>query len=89
MAAKLTRLTQKIEIQLHLVTAVPFAVVAPGGQSGNFWIQHRMCVCVCVCVCVCSLSEIQHMVKRYMDVACHQGVEVLPRSFVDVSTRRK
>jgi len=31
MAAKLTRLTHKIAIQLHLV-----AVLAPGGQSGNF-----------------------------------------------------
>jgi len=41
MAAKLTRLTHKIAIQLHLVTAVPFAVLAPGGQSGNFWIHPR------------------------------------------------
>jgi len=23
------------------VTAVPFAVLAPGGQSGNFWISPR------------------------------------------------
>jgi len=38
MVAKLTRLTHKIAIQLHLVAAVPFAVVAPGGQSGNVWI---------------------------------------------------
>jgi len=30
MAAKLTSLTHKIAIQLRLV--------APGGQSGNFWI---------------------------------------------------
>jgi len=36
MAAKLTRLTHKIAIQLHLVAAVPFAVLAAGGQSGNF-----------------------------------------------------
>jgi len=37
MAAKLTRLTHKIAIQLHLVAeTVPFAVLAPGGQSGNF-----------------------------------------------------
>jgi hypothetical protein len=39
MAAKLTRLTHKIVIHLHLVTAVPFAVLAPGGQSGNFRIH--------------------------------------------------
>jgi len=34
MAAKLTSLTHKIAKQLHLVpSAVPFAVLAPGGQS--------------------------------------------------------
>jgi hypothetical protein len=32
MAAKLTRLTHKIATQLQL---------APGGQSGNFWIHPR------------------------------------------------
>jgi hypothetical protein len=41
MAIKLTRLTHKTAIKLHLVTAVPFAVLAPGGQSGKFWIHHR------------------------------------------------
>jgi len=35
MAAKLTKLTHKIAI------AVPFAVLAPGGESGNFWIHAR------------------------------------------------
>jgi len=44
MAAKLTRLTHKIAIQLHLVAAVPFTVLAPGGQSGNFWIHPRIVV---------------------------------------------
>jgi len=44
MAAKLTRLTHKIAIQLHLVAAVPFAVLAPGGQSGNFWLHPRITV---------------------------------------------
>jgi hypothetical protein len=31
----------KMAIQLHLMAAscVPFAVLAPGGQSGNFWID--------------------------------------------------
>jgi hypothetical protein len=38
MAAKLTRLAHKIAIKLHLVAAIPFAILAPGGQSGNFWI---------------------------------------------------
>jgi hypothetical protein len=35
MAAKLTRLTHKIAIQLE--RAVPLALLVPGGQSGNFW----------------------------------------------------
>jgi hypothetical protein len=41
MAAEFTGLTHNIAIQLHLVwqRAVPFAVLAPGGQSGNFWIH--------------------------------------------------
>jgi hypothetical protein len=40
MAAKLTRLTHKIAIQLQVMAgAVPFTVLAPGGQSGNFWIH--------------------------------------------------
>jgi hypothetical protein len=44
MAVKLTRLTHKIAIQLHLVadSYVPFAVLAPGGQSGNFWVPPRI-----------------------------------------------
>jgi len=39
MATKLTRLTYKIAIQLNLVaeSCVLFAVLASGGQSGNFW----------------------------------------------------
>jgi hypothetical protein len=41
MEAKLTRLTHKIAIQLNLVTALPFAVLSPDGQSGNFWIHPR------------------------------------------------
>jgi hypothetical protein len=41
MAAKLTRLTHKIAMQLHLVAAVTFTVIAPGGQFGNFWIHYR------------------------------------------------
>jgi hypothetical protein len=42
MAAKLTRLTHKLVIQLHLVAeSLPFAVLAPGGQCGNFWIHPR------------------------------------------------
>jgi len=42
MVAKLIRPTHKTVIQLHLVRAVPFAVLAPGGQSGNFWIHPSM-----------------------------------------------
>jgi hypothetical protein len=43
MAAKLTRLTHKIAMQLHLV-AVSCTICssrATGGQDGNFWIHHR------------------------------------------------
>jgi hypothetical protein len=40
MAAKLTRLTHKIAIQLtYWQRAVPFAVLAPVGQFNNFWIH--------------------------------------------------
>jgi hypothetical protein len=43
MAVKLTRLAHKIAIQLHLVAENgPFAVLAPGGQSGKFWIYPRI-----------------------------------------------
>jgi len=34
-------MTHKIAIKLHLLTALPFAVLAPGGQSGNFRIHSR------------------------------------------------
>jgi len=45
MAAKLTELTHKIAIQLHLVAEnLPRAVLAPGGQSGNFWIHPHICI---------------------------------------------
>jgi len=43
MVSNLTRLTHKIAIQLHLVTALPFAVLTPGGQSRDFWIH--LCKC--------------------------------------------
>jgi len=43
MEAKLARLTHKLAIQLHLVIVIPFAVLAPGGQSGNCWIHPRIC----------------------------------------------
>jgi len=39
MAAKLTILTHKIAVQQRVV---PFAVLAPGGQSGNVWIHPRI-----------------------------------------------
>jgi len=42
MAIKLTRLTHKILIKLRLVAeSLPLAVLALGGQSGNFWIYPR------------------------------------------------
>jgi len=39
MAAKLTRLTHQIAIQLHLVAKSCTVCLAPGGQSGNLWIH--------------------------------------------------
>jgi hypothetical protein len=42
MAAKLTRLAHKIAIQLHIAAeSYTIAVLAPGDQSGNFWIHPR------------------------------------------------
>jgi hypothetical protein len=49
MAAKLTRQTDKITIQLHLVVeSCIFAVLAPGSQSGNFLIHPLMYQMKCV-----------------------------------------
>jgi hypothetical protein len=43
MAAKLTRVTHKIAIQLHLMAeSCTIEFFAPGGQSGNFWIHPRI-----------------------------------------------
>jgi hypothetical protein len=49
MAAKLTRVTHKIAIQLHLVVeGSSFAVLAPGGQSGNLRIhRHSWYIYMC------------------------------------------
>jgi len=42
MEAKLTRLAHKIRYNCaQWQRAVPFAVIALGGQSGNFWIHPR------------------------------------------------
>jgi len=53
MTAKLSRLTHKVAIQLLIVTAVPFGVLAPDSQSGNFWLhpctsQIAMLLCDCI-----------------------------------------
>jgi hypothetical protein len=41
MAVKLTRLTDRIAIQLHLVaeSCTIHSSLSPGGHSGNFWIH--------------------------------------------------
>jgi len=45
MAAKLTRLAHKIALQLHLLAeSCTICSLAPGGQSGNFWIHPRKLV---------------------------------------------
>jgi len=59
MATKLTRLTHKIATQLHLVAeSLSFAVLAPEGQSGNFWIILLQSLIKCTCTAYlwhCSL----------------------------------
>jgi len=56
MAAKLTILTHKIAIQLHIVAVnLSFTVLAPGSQSGNFWIYSR--------ISIMSLSEDNRLVS--------------------------
>jgi hypothetical protein len=44
--AKLTRLTYKIAIQLHLLAESCSAVLTSGGQSRNFWIHPCMMMLV-------------------------------------------
>jgi hypothetical protein len=45
MAAELTGLTHKIAIQLHLeAESCNVCNLAPGGQSGNFWIHSRKAI---------------------------------------------
>jgi len=53
MAAKLTILIHKIAIQLHIV-AVSFSVLAPGGQSGNFWIHPRTLHEIAITLSLCT-----------------------------------
>jgi hypothetical protein len=72
MVAKLTSMTHKIAIQLHLVVA--FAVLIPGGQSGNFWLHPHIYIYIYiwhthihthVCVCVCVFSRDSSVVQRW------------------------
>jgi len=59
MAVKLSRLTHKIAIQLHLVAeGYTFAVLAPDGQSGNFWIHPHKCRSPLECNVVVYLNEV-------------------------------
>jgi hypothetical protein len=45
-AAKLTRLTHKIAIELHLIVeSYTICVLASGSQSGNFWIDIHLFTC--------------------------------------------
>jgi len=45
MAAKLTRLTRKVAIQVHVVAdSCTILVPAPGGHSGKFWIRPPIAV---------------------------------------------
>jgi hypothetical protein len=79
MAAKLTRLTHKIAIQrTWWRRAVPFAILPPGGQSGNFWMHPRMAV---VRQCSpCSLTKHHAMKVNW----CIGGISL---RVLDLSTR--
>jgi hypothetical protein len=72
MAAKLTRLTHKIAIQLHLVAAVPFTVLAPGGQSGNLWIHSR------IAVDVLSFLILMHFVSLFQTLVSMLTMSLRP-----------
>jgi hypothetical protein len=56
MAAKLTRLTHKIALHLHLV--------ASGGQSGNFWIHRRKSLNTS-CISLCSGCAVDILTGKY------------------------
>jgi len=46
MTAKLTRLTHKVAIQLHVVAeSCTICSSRSGGQFGNFWIHPRTSLC--------------------------------------------
>jgi hypothetical protein len=68
MEAELTRITHKIAIQLHQ-RAVPFAVLAPGGQSGNFWINPRISEIFFTCIFqVPSVSSLK--TRLHLQIQC-------------------
>jgi homospermidine synthase len=53
MAAKLTRLTHKIAIQLYLVAESRTICSSRSRRPVRKLLDTPSCVCVCVCVCVC------------------------------------
>jgi hypothetical protein len=65
MAAKLTILTHNIAIKLHLVAeSLPFAVLATGGQSGNFWIYPHIVTCRTPGSTVKTVDTDSHVIRK-------------------------
>jgi hypothetical protein len=61
MAAKLTRLTHKIRIQLHLVAescAICCSYSRWPGQSGNFWIHRRTALTLSIVIIIIIISQV-------------------------------
>jgi len=56
MEAKLTRLTHKIAMKLHLVAeSCTFCSSRSSGQSRNFWIHPRVRARPCMCVSLLNI----------------------------------
>jgi len=71
MAAKLTVLTHRTAIQLHLVAESCIICSSRSrGQSGNFWIHPRTYFNSESdgVVSKCSLVEVQHLLHSYTDI---------------------
>jgi hypothetical protein len=90
MAAKLIRLTHKMATQLHLVAErpVPFAVLASGGQSGNFWIHPRIRSVEVKLYALFNLETIWEWVASSSGSMARRYVNILPHRYTVSQPRR-